>query len=376
MTNTKNKIIIVIAVILVSMFAFFIFGDANARKIKKMEKIKLDDITVYNESINVDYSNSKEHTIDLVKSDDLKEKTTYQTTENADEGIEASEIENGKYYLADGEKYLTSPDQFETIEFYTLTRDNVNQHIVISYNHQADAIMLSKEDAELPAEVYDIVIDPGHGGDDTGSIGVDGTTLEKDMALMISQKLKTDLEEMGYKVKMTRESDENPGNIANLEEYGEGSRIGIPYESQAKLFISMHYNTGGGSGYEVYSSVNTSNQFVSEIQNAINESLDRSQKVNYCEQGNCKVPLTYETLDSNDDDVDYFFAVREVGGRSIPTFSEKNIYRENTTGAEGIILESGYIDNLEELKYLNDEETMEKITAELSTAIDKYIKEQ
>lgn len=376
MTNTKNKIIIVIAVILVSMFAFFIFGDANARKIKKMEKIKLDDITVYNESINVDYSNSKEHTIDLVKSDDLKEKTTYQTTENADQGIEASEIENGKYYLADGEKYLTSPDQFETIEFYTLTRDNVNQHIVISYNHQADAIMLSKEDAELPAEVYDIVIDPGHGGDDTGSIGVDGTTLEKDMALMISQKLKTDLEEMGYKVKMTRESDENPGNIANLEEYGEGSRIGIPYESQAKLFISMHYNTGGGSGYEVYSSVNTSNQFVSEIQNAINESLDRSQKVNYCEQGNCKVPLTYETLDSNDDDVDYFFAVREVGGRSIPTFSEKNIYRENTTGAEGIILESGYIDNLEELKYLNDEETMEKITAELSTAIDKYIKEQ
>lgn len=49
-----------------------------------------------------------------------------------------------------------------------------------------------------------IVVDAGHGGDDPGKIGIDGS-LEKDVNLSIARKLKVLLESQGYEVIMTRE---------------------------------------------------------------------------------------------------------------------------------------------------------------------------
>ncbi len=376
MGKEKQKMLIIAISIIIAIVAINMFINRNTHAVRKSDKIEIQDVTVYNESINLKFDNRLNHKIDLVNKRNLKEKVEYNTKEKVDLGIEASEIAEGDYYLMSEDKYLTVKPKFIPIEFYTITREGENYKITISYDHKAKALLINKVVSELPENSYDIVIDPGHGGDDVGSVAVDGTTSEKDLSLKISKILKGKLEELGYKVKMTRESDENPGNIENLEEYGKGSRVGIPYEANAKMFISMHYNTGGGSGYEVYSSVNTSNQFVNQVQKQLNQTLSASNKVSYCEQGNCKVPLTYETNDQKDDLIDYFFAVREVGGRSIPTLSEKNIYRQNTTGAEGIILESGYIDDYNELAILSDTNKMDKICEQLAKAIDQYIKEQ
>ncbi len=376
MRKQKNKMLIIIISIVFAIIAINMFTNRNTYVVRKSDKIKVQDVTIYNESINLKFNNTLNHKIDLVNKQNLKEKVEYNTKAKVDLGIEASEIAEGDYYLMSAGKYLTIKPEFTPIEFYTITRENQNYKMTISYDYKAKALLVSKVLSELPENSYDIVIDPGHGGDDVGSVAVDGITSEKDLSLKISSILKDKLENLGYKVKMTRESDQNPGNIANLEEYGKGSRVGIPYETNAKMFISMHYNTGGGSGYEVYSSVNTSNQFVNQVQKQLNQTLNASNKVSYCEQGNCKVPLTYETNDHQDDLIDYFFAVREVGGRSIPTLSEKNIYRQNTTGAEGIILESGYIDDYNELAILSDANTMDKICEQLAKAIDQYIKEQ
>ena len=52
-----------------------------------------------------------------------------------------------------------------------------------------------------------IVIDPGHGGFDPGKVGTMGT-LEKDVNLNISLKLREILIKSGYTVAMTREKDE------------------------------------------------------------------------------------------------------------------------------------------------------------------------
>ena len=51
-----------------------------------------------------------------------------------------------------------------------------------------------------------IVIDPGHGGNDPGKVGIDGS-LEKNINLAISLYLKKELENNKYKVIMTREKD-------------------------------------------------------------------------------------------------------------------------------------------------------------------------
>ena len=77
-----------------------------------------------------------------------------------------------------------------------------------------------------------IVIDPGHGGKDTGGIGM-GRKLEKTAVLEIAKKVQYYLEEEGYKVFLTRNADyfvslQNRTHFANYK--------------KASLFISIHCN--------------------------------------------------------------------------------------------------------------------------------------
>ncbi len=378
----KTVLFVILGLILIAIagVGMVIYNHKDIIEVRRAEKESINDITVYNESINITANNTLVNTYTLEDVEDKTKSTDYKTEEQVDRGIEANDIPNGKYYIKLDGKYLDTSkadDQYEDIEFYTLTRDKKNQKVTINQDVFTGALVLEKEDSELPDDVYDIIIDPGHGGDDVGSIGADGTTYEKDLTLKISLALKEKLEAKGYKVAMTREDDENPGNLPDLANYGKGSRVGQSYEKHAKMFISMHYNTGGNSGYELYSSVNTSTDLSDMFQDAIEESLDGSAKIDYCDNGSCKVPLTYESKDEKDDKTDYFFAVRETAGRNVPTFSEDNKEdAKSTYGAEGIIFESGYIDNLEDLKMLSSDSTIDAETTEIANAIHKYIEAQ
>ncbi len=369
-------IAIVILIVLGAGAAYYI-SNADIRAVRESEKTVVDDITVYNESINITVDGKLENTYTLTNTENLEDKTDFTTTENVDEGVEANDITNGTYYVQFGETYLTADgsDNFEDIEFYTITRDNKNQKVTITNDVITNAIVISKEDSELPEDVYDIIIDPGHGGYDPGASGADGVTYESELTLTISQMLKEKLEAAGYKVAITREEDVNPGNNPDgLDNYGEGSRVGQVYETGAKMNISMHYNTGYNSGYEVYTSVSTSNELADIFETSIQESLSPSTKIDYCENGDCKTPLTYFSEDESDMGIDYLFAIREVAGRNLETFSEDNAYiADSAVGAEGILLESGYIDNLEDLQYLSSESTMEAETDEIVDAINTYL---
>jgi N-acetylmuramoyl-L-alanine amidase len=103
--------------------------------------------------------------------------------------------------------------------------------------------------APAPAEMGSqrtIVIDPGHGGDDTGAKGVGGT-LEKDVTLSIARKLRTALvNNLGYQVFLTRDRDED----IPLDE-----RTAVANNYKADLFLSIHANASrshGATGSEVY----------------------------------------------------------------------------------------------------------------------------
>lgn len=100
-----------------------------------------------------------------------------------------------------------------------------------------------------PTEVV-VIIDPGHGGRDTGALGAGGIR-EKDVALGVGRALAEELKgEPGLEVHLTREED----RLVPLWERGEratdwkGDRPGI--------FISLHANAAGrGSsarGFETY----------------------------------------------------------------------------------------------------------------------------
>jgi len=78
-----------------------------------------------------------------------------------------------------------------------------------------------------------VVVDPGHGGDDPGAQGPEGTT-EKDVTLAAARKLKTALEaRLGVRVLLTRDDDRNVA----LED-----RTAVANNSKADLFISLHAN--------------------------------------------------------------------------------------------------------------------------------------
>jgi N-acetylmuramoyl-L-alanine amidase len=86
--------------------------------------------------------------------------------------------------------------------------------------------------AQLGLKVRRVVIDPGHGGRDTGAIGPHGLR-EKDVALAIARKLAARLRAQGLVVVLTRDRD----IFVPLDD-----RTRIANESRADLFVSIHCN--------------------------------------------------------------------------------------------------------------------------------------
>jgi N-acetylmuramoyl-L-alanine amidase len=81
--------------------------------------------------------------------------------------------------------------------------------------------------------VRTIVIDPGHGGEDTGVRGPGGT-LEKDITLQIARRLKAAIESrVGLHVLLTRETDET---------VAVDRRTALANNSKADLLFSLHVN--------------------------------------------------------------------------------------------------------------------------------------
>lgn len=94
--------------------------------------------------------------------------------------------------------------------------------------------------------VRTIVIDPGHGGAETGAIGPSGVQ-EKDLALSLARSLARSLEQrLAVRAVLTRETDE----ALPLE-----ARTAIANQNKADLFISLHLNSAFGGkahGAETY----------------------------------------------------------------------------------------------------------------------------
>jgi len=85
----------------------------------------------------------------------------------------------------------------------------------------------------LGLKIKTIMIDPGHGGTDSGTIGKMGT-MEKDITLDIAERLKTHLvKSRRYHVLMTREDD----STVPLQK-----RVALAQKAKADLFISIHLN--------------------------------------------------------------------------------------------------------------------------------------
>jgi len=120
----------------------------------------------------------------------------------------------------------------------------------------------------LGLKIGKIVIDPGHGGHDTGTIGPNGLE-EKDLVLEVSRRLGKLLEtRLGAQVVYTRKND----TFIPLE-----TRTAIANQARADLFISIHANSShdeDARGVETYYLNFTSSPEALEVaarENAVSE---------------------------------------------------------------------------------------------------------
>ncbi len=133
----------------------------------------------------------------------------------------------------------------------------------------------------LGLKIGKIVIDPGHGGHDTGTIGPKGL-LEKDLVLDVGRRLGKLLESrLGAEVTFTRNDD----TFIPLE-----TRTAIANQEQADLFVSIHANSSrdpDARGVETYYLNFTTSADALEVaarenavsQNSIHELQDLVKKI-------------------------------------------------------------------------------------------------
>ena len=152
-----------------------------------------------------------------------------------------------------------------------------------------------------------VVIDPGHGGSDSGAVGND--MLEKDYTLLISKYMYDRFKELGIPVTLTRDSDVSldPTNRVNkiLNAYGNNSDV---------IVISNHLNAGGGTGAEVIYALRNTDTLAKKVLESIGAEGQTTRKY-------------YQRRLPSDTSKDYYFIHR------------------NTGKTEPIIVEYGFIDD-------------------------------
>src|SRR5699024_6935311 len=107
-----------------------------------------------------------------------------------------------------------------------------------------------------------ICLDAGYGGHDGGAISLG--LKEKDLILDIAKRMQTKLKNYNVKVVMTRTSDK----YLTLTE-----RANIANRANADLFISVHINAGGGTGFETFVYNGTNDTKTKQLQNSVHNGI-------------------------------------------------------------------------------------------------------
>ncbi|WP_156029952.1 SH3 domain-containing protein [Rossellomorea vietnamensis] len=116
-----------------------------------------------------------------------------------------------------------------------------------------------------------IVIDPGHGGRDSGTTGASGT-LEKLLTMKTGELLAEKLKSAGAKVKLTRKTDE----YLSLP-----SRVSLSHYNQADAFVSIHFDSimdSSIAGHTTYYYQDQQKELAEEIHGSLSDRLPTSDR--------------------------------------------------------------------------------------------------
>jgi N-acetylmuramoyl-L-alanine amidase len=222
-----------------------------------------------------------------------------------------------------------------------------------------------------------IVIDPGHGGKDPGAHGAYSN--EKSVALSIGKKLKEAIDDQmgGVNVIMTRSTDK----FIELHR-----RADIANENKANLFISIHCNStperiGSRKGalLLVYGFHRKQEQLEALRENA-SIYIEKDYQKKYTGYGedaavNAIVLAAFQQRYRKQsiqfgDLLNTEF--KDTDGRHSAGVKEQGVLVLQQSGMPGLLIETGFINNPDEERYLNSKEGQSAIVQSIIRAIKKY----
>ena len=184
-----------------------------------------------------------------------------------------------------------------------------------------------------------IVIDPGHGGKDTGAKSLETPIyLEKRLTLACSKYLKKALELLGYKPLMTRNADHSL-SLEDRVEFCEGNC--------ADLFVSIHFNSAPNTdahGIEVYYFNNPS-------------------KLN-------------KTKASKDLALNILKRSVEFTGARSRKAKHGDYYVIRESSKPSVLVEGGFLTNSDEMNNLKNPAYLKKLAVGIARGIDDYLTKQ
>ncbi len=324
----------------------------------------INDVYVYGESVDLITANNIEK-VSLYNTE-TKEYQDQTITSAVDKQLHFSSVDNGQYYMFTNNKIITSNENID-VTYQTITRDDVNKNVQIKTDDQGVVVVTIKD---ASSKQIDILIDASQ-GDVQGFTASDGTTTEQELSLKYALALKSNLQSLGYNVKLTREDDSVPGDCNYQDHYCDNGRVAMAYIDNPKLYIQLGFNGENGSGFEITDSHLNSHTFARILKSSLTSSLDPSARVtDQLETGIYN--KTYE--DSEGNPVDYLYLIRETGGLAMNSDNQDaEAFNTQNVGAEAIEIDLGYMSEETDFSKLNDDSEIDTITKAIASAIDQYV---
>jgi len=237
-----------------------------------------------------------------------------------------------------------------------------------------DAFAKSLENDSSRFRITTIIIDPGHGGRDSGAVSkqtINGKTvqvMEKDIVLKTGKELKNLLNQTypDKRIIMTRETDV----FYTLEQRADMANAVTVSDNEAVIFISIHANASlksNARGYEVWHINsgyrrplldNTKHNYSSDITSILNAMLEEE--------------FTTESIILADS---ILTGLGKELGRSVPSRGRKanDWFVVRNSRMPAVLVELGFVSNQQDAVLMTSDEGLQKLTRALYNGITNFI---
>lgn len=197
-----------------------------------------------------------------------------------------------------------------------------------------------------------VVLDPGHGGEDSGAVSPTGL-MEKDVVLDVSRRVRALLQKKGVKVFLTRHDD----RFLDLDE-----RPRRADRWEVDLFVSIHANAGSRSAQGVET-------FVLSLPGSLSTNQDPDSPA---------PTSTYPGNAQNEANVALAYALHH-SLRGLPETIDRGVKRARfsvlrSASAPAALIEMGFLSHPVEGKRFHDPDHRERVARSLARGIDNYLR--